>query len=248
ARRCPQRGGIGRRSHHRGHAASRPLAPTAGSQRIRTERQPVAALNRENACELFAMLPEGSKSHRAHSVGLGAIYRSSPGVHRAAYGGIVDDRNVEGAPGEDDRVADPVPIPNRTVAEVHVNLLDVIRVEAELWIANVESRLTAVAPDCLLEELRRVSRLPGAVVLRTALHQAGVERADGDAVELKRIQPQVQTLQLSRNAGEQLLAAGKNAAGDAARIAVRGDVGKCAAGAHEAAVVTLEELIRIGRV
>ena len=122
------------------------------------------------------------------------------------------------------------------------------RVEAEGGVGGVEAGLAAVTDHRVLPHDRVALGLPRAVVLRPALQQLRVERADRQALELQRRQALVHRAQLRRHPREQLLAACQRRAGEPAGRTPRRAVDERAARAHEPAVVDLEELVRVARV
>ena len=90
--------------------------------------------------------------------------------------------------------------------------------------------------------------LPRPVVLRPALELAVVERADREALELKRSEASVHALEPGRNRGQQLVTAAQVRLVEPTRVAVARAVRELAARPHDPAVRSLEELARVPRV
>ena len=106
--------------------------------------------------------------------------------HRAAHRGIGNDRRIEfGGLAVEERVANPVPVRDRPVAEIHVLALPGEGVEAEVPVRGVEPGLTAIADHRLRPRDAVPVRLPRAVVLRAAQDVVDIEPAIREALELQ---------------------------------------------------------------
>src|SRR5919201_1444143 len=252
--RGPRRRGVGRRPLDRCDGAAGPRAPRAVRERSRPEAFPVTAGFGERPEPLVADRLGLRVGPGAETGCLGAIGRQpGAGEHRLADNGVADHRRVERTPRvrwAAERIAGPDPLADVALIEVDVHLGAGERVEAEVRNRDVEARLTSVADHLVLPLDRVPVGLPGAVVLRAALEDVHVARADREALELERREAVIEAFELGRDPRQHLPAACERVSAQPAVrvVAPRRPIDELAARADDASVARLEELERVVRI